>query len=159
MPIVGVVGCLTDFVWMLVEDAKAEILEDRNDVGQRERVARTEDLEANRAVVRPWVVQMDGKRIPRLVDAGDVGDGQGHVEAFAVGSRKGVGVATQDGEPVRFAVLRNEPVPEIVLERPGRAVERVLERRLVDRRHVARRRLDDRVDPDERALVQVDVTR
>ena len=149
-----------DLVRPLVVDLHAHVLEEREDVGEQDRLPRAEQLEdeevvlgLERAVERELEVALRVELLHPL----DVEDSRRRREVVAVGGREGVAVRREQLGALLLAELVDQGVLEVV--RPG---ARRLDQALLDLAHVEVRQrprlgVDDVVEARQDGLGQADV--
>ena len=126
-----------DLVWALVDDLRPHVLEQGQDVGEREGFAVAVQLQPGRRVdglVRP--VEVEREAVPRFagqqcLKSADVAHGGAGGVVVLVGRRQRVGVAVEEQHPVFLAEPFAERVGEVVGPRPQGGGEPCLDRRRV----------------------------
>ena len=144
-----------DLVRPLVGDPQAHVLEHRQDLGQRDRRARAEQLAAHRAagcLERTVEAHAQAVGDAELLDAPDVGHRGAREPVGAVGRRERVAVAAEQVVAALLAALLDQRVGEVVrplargLRDPG------LDLRDVVLRELAAAGARDEMDPDQHRL-------
>ena len=144
-----------DAVRMLVEHLEAHVLEHRQAVGQCDRRAAMEKLEAQRSgrcLARAIQRHAERLGIGELRHHLDVGHGRARRELFAIARGKGSAELTVELIAARFADGVDQCILEVVFPTPRRDGQPRFQRVHVDVGNVARRRAHDDHDPRQRRL-------